>query len=403
MISQDTEQLFLHLSLIDAIGPGVVRRILSRLQQEGLLQLYGMSVADIMHQCELPTATAQRLYDGLQDTVALKREQELLAKHHDIAWYSVVHPKFPTQLKEIHLPPIGIFVRGRVPQAAALAVVGARKANMYGQHAIDRIIPPLCQQGTVIVSGGARGIDTMAHKAAVASHTPTIAVLGAGLLRPYPYENKELFDEIVQQGGALVSAFPLTMEALPGNFPARNRIIAGLSYGTLVVQAAKKSGALITASFAVEQGRDVFAVPGPVNDPLSVGCHDLLRQGATLVATHEDITEHLPIFTCQPAQLTIDDTVGDSSSSICSTQLPRLKEEETVRPDRSSEGMKLKGTNTSNPDSFDGKLILLCAKPISVDDLSGKLSMEMRDVQARLFVLQMTGRVQQNFMGLWHI
>ena len=139
------------------------------------------------------------------------------------------------------------------------------------------------------MSGGARGADTMAHQKTLDHGGKTVAVLGSGLMRPYPPENDNLFSAIIEQGGALVSIFPLLMEPLAEHFPARNRVIAGLSRGCLVIQAAAKSGTKITAEYCLNQGREVFAVPGPINDPLSAGCHDLIGQGAKLVSNAADI------------------------------------------------------------------------------------------------------------------
>ncbi len=376
--SFNQQSVLLHLSLMDRIGPLVVRRILTHLKMDKLSDLYSMSATDLMHRCALSEKTARRLADGLRDTTALRCEQDLLQKH-EIAWYSMIDPCYPALLKEINVPPIGIYVQGKLPTTSStLAVVGSRKANIYGQRAIDRIIPPLCAQGTVIVSGGALGIDAMAHKAAVVHQAPTIAVLGSGLLQRYPAKNRPLFDEIIYSGGAMVSAFPLLMEALPGNFPARNRIIAGLSQGCLVVQAAKKSGALITASYILEQGREIFTIPGPIDDPLSVGCHALLRQGATLVEVADDILNYSPIFTSRSVQLSID------------SPMPEEVQELSVKPVDIAQ------------DTADGCLVALCAQPISVDEISGKLGIELFETQSRLFCLQLTGRVQQNYMGLWH-
>lgn len=374
------ENILLHIALIDGLGPAVVKRLLACLLPDQLPLLYEFGISDLMHRCQLPENIAKRLYDGLQNMAAFERELQLL-KDHNLVWMSLLHPNFPPLLKEIHLPPIGLYIRGKIPATmSCLAVVGSRAANLYGQHVVDRLIPELCAQGIVIVSGGAYGIDMMAHSAAVAARCPTIAVMGSGLLQISRDDNVKLFPRIVQTGGAIVSPFPLTMDALPGHFPARNRIIAGLSQGCLVVQAAKKSGALITATFTLEQGREVFAVPGAIDDELSAGCHNLLREGATLVETAADITGVVPIFTSKPMQMTIgaqDELIKDVSIKIQEKQ----------------------GTGNLVDDS----LVALCAKPVSVDDLASKLQLDLFDVQTRLFELQMAGRVQQNFMGLWHI
>lgn len=374
------ELILLHLTLIDGLGPAVVKRLLTALAPDQLHHLYQFGISDLRYRFQLSENLAQKLSAGLQDTKSFEREVALLEEH-SIKWVSFVHPQFPQLLNEIHMPPIGIYVQGTIPHSLnALAVVGSREANLYGQRVIDRIIPPLCAQGTVIVSGGAMGIDMMAHAAAVAAKSPTVAVMGCGLLQIGREDNVRLFPRVISTGGAIISVFPLTMNAAAGHYPARNRIISGLAQGCLVVQAAKKSGALITANYALEQGREVFAVPGHIDDPLAAGCNNLLRQGATLVESADDITNVSPIFTSKPAQLTLLDL--EEPFPLMTSAL-NLKQ--------------------STGDSINDQLISLCAKPASVDDLSGALALDMFDVQSRLFTLQMAGRVQQNFMGLWHL
>lgn len=344
--------------------------------EEEVTTYYSFDVNDFMHRCALSPNTAKRVYEGLQNTKALENELQLLEKH-KISFLSFLHPQFPQLLKEIHLPPIGIYVRGIISSCTpSLAVVGSRDANPYAQRVIDRIMPPLCEQGVVIVSGGARGVDTMAHRAAVANRCPTIAVMGCGLLKISRDENIALFPHIIEGGGAIVSGFPLTMEAQAPHFPARNRIIAGLGQGCLVVQAAKKSGALITAQYALEQGREVFAVPGAIDDPMMAGCHNLLRQGALLAESAQDILDAIPIFSAKPAQLTI------------TTQKELQEIEEQLE---------------KSGDQVNDRLVSLCAKPVSVDELARVLALDLFETQTRLFELQMAGRVQQNFAGLWHI
>lgn len=373
------ETVLLHINLIDGLGFGIVKRLLNCLLPEQLPLLYDFGTSELMHRCQLPATVAQRLYTELQDTSSLQRELLLLAQH-NISWMSFIHPHFPPLLKEIHAPPIGLYIRGQIPATqSCLAVVGSRDANEYGLRVIKHIVPNLCAQGVVIVSGGAYGIDMMAHEAAVNASSPTIAVMGCGLLQISRRDNVKLFPRIIETGGAIVSTFPLTMGAHPGHFPARNRIISGLSQGCLVVQAAKKSGALITANFALEQGREVFAVPGPIDDPVSAGCNNLLRQGATLVESAEDITGMIPLFTSKPTQLSIADQEHD-------IQEIALKLDE-------------KKPTSDLPEC---RLLALCANPTSVDDLSNALGLELFEVQARLFELQMAGRLQQNFAGLWH-
>ena len=177
----------------------------------------------------------------------------------------------------------------------AIAVVGTRKVTSYGRQVTEMITEGLVSAGLVVVSGLARGVDEIAHQTTINSKGLTIAVLGCGLNYIYPPEHKKLAEEIVNTGGAIISEFPLDMQAVPGNFPARNRIISGLSLGVVVTEAAEDSGSLITASDAAEQGREVFAVPGPITSPLSKGTSELIKKGAKLVSCVGDILEELGV------------------------------------------------------------------------------------------------------------
>lgn len=202
----------------------------------------------------------------------------------------ISHNDFPDELKQTLQSPVLLYVKGTLPVGQKLAVVGSRKATTYGLQATNKFVHELASAGIIIVSGGARGIDTAAHQAALKVGVPTIAVLGSGLDIAYPYENKNLFTEIALQG-AVVSEYPLGTKPFAGHFPQRNRIISGFSNGVLMVEAAKSSGALITAEFALDNGRDVYCVPGNIFSSTSMGTHSLIKQGAKLVDSAEDILE----------------------------------------------------------------------------------------------------------------
>ncbi|MDN5346668.1 MAG: processing protein [Clostridia bacterium] len=206
--------------------------------------------------------------------------------------------EYPLNLKRIYDPPPVLYIKGRrdVWQAELrIAIVGTRRATPYGLKIAARLAQDLAAEGVVVVSGLARGIDTAAHEGALKGGGLTVAVLGCGLDTVYPRENKKLYSEIPAQG-LLLTEFPLGTPPVAKNFPARNRIISGLAEGTVVVEAGEKSGALITADLALEQGRDVFAVPGPVTSKYSRGSHNLIKQGAKLVETAADILEE---YGCQ--------------------------------------------------------------------------------------------------------
>lgn len=200
---------------------------------------------------------------------------------------------YPERLKNIHVPPSVLYVKGRMPavdEEAALAVVGSRKATPYGLQASARFGYGLARSGMLIVSGLASGVDTQSHVGALQAGAPTIAVLGCGADVVYPAENRALYEDVAATG-AILSEYPPGTRALGANFPVRNRILSGLSLGVLVIEAPQFSGALITATHALEQGRDVFAVPGNIDSPESAGCNRLLREGAQIVTGPMDILQ----------------------------------------------------------------------------------------------------------------
>nr|WP_318385174.1 DNA-protecting protein DprA [uncultured Enterobacter sp.] len=205
------------------------------------------------------------------------------------------HAAYPTQLRAIVDYPGALFVEGDISllKSPQLGVVGSRAHSWYGERWGRLFCEYLAQHGMTITSGLALGIDSIAHRAALNVHGKTIAVLGNGLFSVYPKRHRALAAQIMASGGAIVSEFPLSTVPWQGNFPRRNRIISGLSQGVLVVEAALKSGSLVTARCALEQGRDVFALPGPLGNPGCEGPHSLIRQGATLVTSAEEILENL--------------------------------------------------------------------------------------------------------------
>ncbi len=224
--------------------------------------------------------------------------QLALAREHDVAIVLPRHDAYPPMLKEIHDPPAVLFVRGRLDPTdkMAVAIVGTRRATRYGKQTAERLAAGLSRAGVTVVSGMALGIDTAAHRGALAAGGRTIAVLASGVLNPFPPDNVKLADEIAAHGAVISEAAP-TMPPLSGMFPQRNRIISGLCLGTIVVEAGDRSGALITARHAMEQGREVFAVPGQIDNPAAAGPHRLLRDGAKLVTCVDDVLEelgHLP-------------------------------------------------------------------------------------------------------------
>lgn len=220
---------------------------------------------------------------------------------------------FPSQLGQIYDPPIVLYVKGSITKQdhSGVALVGARRSTHYGRDTARRLAQQLAGVGVTVVSGGARGIDSAAHNGALHGGGRTICVLGNGINRIYPPENRALFDRIAENG-AVMTQFPFNRPADRQSFPIRNRIVAGMTMGTVVVEANAKSGALITANMANDYGRQVFAVPGPVHSPCSKGCHELIKNGAKLCESMEDIlTEFEYLF---PATPTTPKTVVPSLS-----------------------------------------------------------------------------------------
>src|SRR3990170_7327730 len=217
-------------------------------------------------------------------------------KNHGARVLTVNSPEYPTLLQEIPSPPAALFITGKNLKdfSPAIAIVGSRRASTYGKALAEEFASKLSEAGLTIVSGLARGIDSAAHRGALETGGETVGVLGCGLDVVYPAENKKLYQQISEEG-ALVSEYPLGTPPLTFHFPSRNRIISGLSLGVIVVEANDRSGALITVDFALEQGREVFAVPGNVKSTLSRGTHKLLKQGASLVEKAEDVLEALNI------------------------------------------------------------------------------------------------------------
>lgn len=267
---------------------------------------------------------------------------------------------YPENLRSIFDPPVALFIRGQLIAAdsMAVAIVGSRKPTYYGVSMAEKIARDLATTGVTVVSGMARGIDTAAHRGALATEGRTVAVLGCGLDVVYPRENRRLMEQIASKG-AVITEFPPGTQALGWHFPVRNRIISGLSKAIVVVEAGRKSGALITADFALEQGREVMAVPGNVTSPLSSGPHKLIKEGACLVEKMEDILEELNL------------------KSLFSEKMEQKKDQIAL---------------TSEEEAV---YHLLACDPLPLDVLIGKSELSPRKVMAALMFLEVKGLVRQ--------
>ena len=287
---QDDLRNQLLLTLIPGVGPVSRQRLLDRFGSPE--QILDAASGDLQAVQGVGPKLAKRIVSAREE---IDVEQQIrIAAENDVQILLESSADYPPLLKEIPDPPGVLFARGNLLPADRLAVgiVGTRHATRYGLEQTAKLATQLAEAGVTVVSGMARGIDTAAHKAALVAGGRTIAVLASGVLKPYPPENAELANRIAEQGCVMSEAAP-TMPPMSGMFPQRNRIISGLSLGSIVIEAADRSGALITARHAWEQNREVFAVPGPVDSRVSNGPHRLIRDGAKLVMTVDDVLEEL--------------------------------------------------------------------------------------------------------------
>lgn len=241
-----------------------------------------------------PTISQEMVYEFIfnREKVSYEIEKEKILRE-KIKIISIYHNEYPQRLRKIHSPPTLIYVKGNLKEKKlAIAIVGARKATLYGKKIAQNFGYQLSQEDVQVISGLARGIDVSGHQGAVGGQGGTVAVLGSGVNVVYPRENINTYKKIIDsENGCILSEFPLDTQPLKINFPIRNRIISGLSDGMVIVEAGEKSGSLITADFALEQGKEVFAVPGPITNPMSKGPHKLIKEGAKLVSDINDILE----------------------------------------------------------------------------------------------------------------
>lgn len=369
-MTEATLQQWLVLYFQDALPPRLLEGLLGHYEcpsamlsaSRAELRAYGLKTAQIdkLRQC------------AENESVLLKVEQALVwstsADQHIIVR---TDPRYPPLLKEIHDPPLLLFVVGQ-PEALLhpqIAIVGSRRCSVDGRRNTQSFARGLVTQGFSICSGLARGIDGIAHEAALEASGMTVAVMGTGADQVYPYQHRALASAI-RASGALVSELPLGSGALAAHFPKRNRIISGMSLGLLVVEAAPRSGTLISARLAMEQNRELFAVPGSIRNPLSHGPHRLIQQGAHLVDEPEQIVEHLQsLLSSQLALL-------KSSAASLQPQGSAARQAPALPPDQTSllEAM-----------GFD---------PVSIETLVDRTMLPLSTVQTTLLSLELQGRVR---------
>ncbi len=284
--------MYLRLTLADGVGAITIRRLVDHF---GDIAAAVCAPVGKLRQVE---GVGEKTADAIADVDESAVDEELaLADKHGVTVLCVEDAAYPAALKNIYDPSPVLYVRGELTEsdAVALGVVGSRRCTHYGLEQADRFGGLLGRAGFTVISGGARGIDTAAHRGALTAGGRTVAIMGCGLCETYPRENKKLFEQIIADGrGAVISELPMQIGIKGANFPRRNRIISGLALGVLIVEAARRSGSLITARLALEQSKEVFALPGRVDSPFSAGTNSLISAGsAALVQNLEDILDGL--------------------------------------------------------------------------------------------------------------
>jgi DNA processing protein len=361
---------WLALSLTPGLGPTKSRKLVEHF---GSAERVFMASLTELESTGIQAVSAQSIATGKSGELA--REEAANAAKAGIGVVCLDDPLYPSRLKEIYDPPLLLYVRGDASLLAkpGMAMVGTRHPTPYGSGMAERLACDLAAQGLVIISGMARGVDTASHRGAISAKGKTVAVFGTGVDVIYPKENSRLSEQILALGGALVSEFPLGTFAAPQNFPIRNRILSGMSVGVLVVEAAEFSGTRITARLAMEQNRDVFAVPGNVTNKNSWGPNTLIKQGAKLVATWEDVWEDLP----PEVRLTLTPAVAPESPEGKSASL---------FPD---EGLP--------PHEKRIIALLKADEATHIDEIVEKLEHEMSssEIFVALFELELNGKVRQ--------
>ena len=366
-MERDELTAWLRLALSDGVGPASARKLLAAF---GLPQAIFRQSAQALGQVLSPAQVAAVLAPpAALDQLVTNTLEWLQASPHDRALVTLGDARYPAALLNIEDPPLLLHLMGRVERPLAsshsLAIVGSRNPTPQGALNARQFAQALAESGLTIISGLALGIDGAAHEGALTGHAPTagrlatVAVVGTGLDRVYPKSHHALAHRIAEQG-LLVSEYPLGTPPLAGNFPRRNRLIAGLSDATLVVEAALQSGSLITARLAAEQGKDVFAIPGSIHSTQSHGCHALIRQGAKLVESVQDILEEMPAW---------------AQAAKTPRTAPAAQAEDSV----------------------------LCAvglEPVSLDTLQARTGLPIAQLQARLMALELDGQVARLPGGL---
>ena len=368
-VATSSQISWLALTMTPGLGPTRAKRLVEFFGS--VEAVFDASLTEL-EAAGLPAASAQAL--GTGKSVELAHDEIAKATAAGIECVILDDPAYPPRLRQIYDPPLVLYVRGNVPALSqpGIAVIGTRHPTPYGIGMAERLANDLAVRGFVIFSGLARGVDTAAHRGAVAAKGKTVAIFGTGADVGYPKENSRLADQILSVGGALISEFPMGTFAAPQNFPIRNRIISGISFGVLVVEAAEYSGTRITARCALEQSREVFAVPGNVTNENSWGPNTLIKQGAKLVATWEDVWEELPA----DVRLALTPETGAESPGA---QTASLLQEPSLSPHEKKIYKVLKADEAMHLDEI-------------IEKLEPELSSS--EIFAAMFALELAGKVK---------
>jgi DNA processing protein len=382
--TQEETLYWLALRMVPGLGTLGSLRLLEKMKSPAAI--FRASASEL-EATGLSAAQARNITSGYSFDDAVEQQQKLLNIGAQLI--SIHDARYPARLREIFDPPLLLFALGNPELMAShsIAIVGTRRPTPYGMAASERLSADLAKAGLTIVSGMARGIDTAAHKAALAEEGATVAVLGCGVDVLYPSENRRLYEEI-RRRGLLLSEFPIGAPAYPQNFPIRNRIVSGLSLGVVVIEGAQHSGSAITAKLAMDQGREVFAVPGNITSKMSWGPNLLIKDGAKLVQEWTDVTNELPAPVRRDlvsrAQQKILLEVGEIP--------PAVEEQGAEEPQKALARKLLQHLQVDVPQQLD----------TLIDSFDGFSSSELISA---LFDLQMSGLVRQlpgrNFVKVW--
>ncbi len=371
---------WLALTLSPGLGPRRIHGAMSRLGRPAEIFTLSLTTIEAMR---FPAEAAQYVFDGRARAAAEKEWERVREQGARIVTFSC--EQYPERLKQIFDPPPVLWVRGDVGLLGrpSIAIVGTRHPSPYGTGIAEMLGRDLAARGMLIVSGMARGVDTAAHKGAMVAGRPTVAVWGTGIDVIYPKENKKLAEDILATGGALVSELPLGTFPAPQNFPRRNRILSGMSIGVLVVEASENSGTRVTARCAADQGRDVFAVPGNVTNKNSWTPNTLIKQGARLTATWEDVWEELQ------SDVRLELEAGWAVES-------KLKDGASDLPDRAGSSLGLgnfPGMGVGEAIVFDA---LRMDAALQIDELLDQVEAQLTssEVFTALFELELAGRIR---------